>query len=145
MDNFEIAEKVRQMPAVSRYFLGTFPADRLPEVSHIKSLPACFIANTDKAFGPGKHWVCFYIGNRDKVEYFDSFGQLPSKLHSEFLLQFPYIRRYDKAMQSLLSDVCGEYCLYFLQLRCLGLKYQQIVRHMEGLPDRDVFLRRTFA
>ena len=44
-------------PHSSRYYLGTFTADSIPN----KPTPlTCFVSNTDPQSEPGRHWVAFF-------------------------------------------------------------------------------------
>jgi hypothetical protein len=71
------------------------------------------IVNLDSSFGSGTHWVC-YKKVKDKVYYFDSFGNL--KPPREMLRYFGNCDIYYnyKRRQSFDSVVCGHLCLQFL-------------------------------
>jgi hypothetical protein len=97
-------------------FLGVFPSDRLP--SSIQ-YPCCLVANTDPSDKPGEHWVCMFLDQEKRGEYFCSFGLYPfiptfvnflddncsEWIYNTQLLQSPY------------TVVCGHYCVYFLHYR----------------------------
>ena len=101
---------------------GVFAADRLPSPN--SSFPYGFIMNTDPHNMPGKHWCAIYMKSPGHVEFFDSFGQQP-KYYNNY---FPsWIKSYsqqlifnDRQIQGPRSDVCGQYCLFYLKLRLTG-------------------------
>src|SRR5207237_5940687 len=52
-------------------YAGTFACDMLPStVDH----PAAIVANADPSSMPGSHWIAFYIDEKERGEYFDSYG-----------------------------------------------------------------------
>lgn len=86
--------------------------DSLPQKGPRKYESA--IINLDSVSGSGTHWVC-YRKRGDKVNYFDSFGNLvpPWELVHYFgpavNIQYNYRRH-----QGFDSVVCGHLCLEFL-------------------------------
>lgn len=105
-------------------FLGVFPRDRIPSLSSVASYPACCVVNTDPHDQPGSHWVALNILSHRQVEFFDSYGQRPSA----YALQLPpnvISNPYD--FQSLTTDVCGHYCIYFLYHRAHNQSFQWII------------------
>ena len=71
---------------------------------------------------PAAHWVCLYVTS-PVVEYFDSYGLPP--LHRDIQ---DFIRRHGEGIhnphvyQDLNTDVCGQYCVYYLHQRHKGGK-----------------------
>lgn len=74
----------------------------------------CGIVNLDDDNGPGTHWVA-YFKDKDKVKYFDSFGDLkpPIELVKYFgAVEITYnYNRY----QNFNSYRCGHLCIKFLK------------------------------
>lgn len=72
----------------------------------------CGIVNLDSSEGPGTHWVAYYKNN-DKIEYFDSFGNLrPPEEIVNYLsdnIHYNYIK-----YQNYDTVICGHLCLQFL-------------------------------
>ncbi len=83
------------------------------------------IVNTDKSTGWGKHWIC-YFNNGVFVEFWDSYGR-PVDFYDDTLDYSVAVvpRRY----QNLWSDVCGQYCVFFLFCRVRGVSIQDIDSH----------------
>lgn len=94
---------------LSPLFLGVFPADKLPIFFPLKNW--IFIANTDPSGKPGKHWVAF--GHKwNKDFFFDSYGKKPS-YYQTIWARFDAWERDERDLQQLISDVCGDWCLYW--------------------------------
>lgn len=58
------------------------------------------------------HWVGLRI-TKNKVEYFDTYGQPPPKIIEDFI-DVP-IHYNNEQIQDLRSSHCGLYCIYFLK------------------------------
>jgi len=92
------------------HFVGVFTRDRLPvRCKRVESA----IVNLDTENGVGTHWVAYKkIGN--KIEYYDSFGNLPPPLEVQKYfhgceINFNYSRE-----QKYNTTNCGHLCLKFL-------------------------------
>lgn len=104
---------------MNSHILGAFHADHIP--SHLP-LGTGIIVNTDPVRLPGRHWVAFFLNQRNTLECFDSFGRSPSTYLiyiGQFMKRFSNIN--EKQLQSTETNVCGQYCLLFLMCRCRGL------------------------
>ena len=71
--------------------IGVFSADRLPHLPPRR--PIAFIANTDPATAPGRHWVAFFIDQQNVVESFDSYENNQENSQMSFNSLFPNLRR----------------------------------------------------
>lgn len=73
------------------------------------------IINLDNIKGPGTHWVA-YIKRRDKLTYFDSFGNLkpPPKIVNYFNSNHQVDITYNYDLYQFKSYNCGHLCLQFL-------------------------------
>lgn len=99
-------------------FLGIFSRDELPK--SITKKPCCFVINTDNRNQPGTHWLAFYYDENRNATFFDSFGLHPSIYQLDEYLdktsnQWIYNK---KRIQSILSNQCGDFCLFFLYFKC---------------------------
>ena len=74
------------------------------------------IVNLDDSTGPGTHWVA-YAKRRDRVIYFDSFGNLqpPRELVRYFGNSVTLIKYNRTSYQTYNQSICGQMCLRFLQ------------------------------
>lgn len=97
-------------------FRGVFMKDKLPKKIS-KQLESAVI-NLDNTDGVGTHWVS-YKKNRDKIFYYDSYGNLkPPKEVQKYFLSNGGVRVFynHKQYQTLskMSYNCGHLCLKFL-------------------------------
>lgn len=90
MNSAEIDYALRHDQCTQESFAGVFPSDVLKTVVKHRTLPTCYVVNTDPASKPGEHWVAFYFPAclTDKVEYFDSFGQPPKPAFLQFAKKY---------------------------------------------------------
>ena len=127
MNSSELEQALYQHPATRQLFEGVYPRDCLPK--DVK-YPSGIICNTDPASQPGEHWICIYVDHYGVGEYFDSFGLPP--LFKEFK---KYLTEYcvswifnDKTIQSITSNVCGLYCMYYLIMRSKGFTMRELMK-----------------
>lgn len=124
-------------------FLGVFPSDRLPR--RIQRYPACFIANVDRSWESGSHWLAFYIPSPHHLEFFDSYGHSPWDFPgaiSNFVRRFPHVNFNPMTLQSNYTAVCGQYCAYFLYSKCRGRSLGDILSYFvpnQLCNDRNVY------
>ncbi|MEW8548441.1 MAG: hypothetical protein AB2693_33480, partial [Candidatus Thiodiazotropha sp.] len=119
---------------------GVYSADQVPK--YIRR--GGFIANTDVGNKPGKHWCAFYFDGFGRSEFFDSYGKPPQYYNNDFL---SCLRRNSgvwiyntKKLQSHYSNVCGQYCLYFLIHRVRGQSFGEIVKTLEESKCTDQYV-----
>lgn len=116
MDTHQINSLLRKY----NLFKGTFPRDMIPSP---ESRPAAFIVNTDSSREDGEHWVALIVTKRNRCIYFDPFGFPP--LHRDII---NFIKREapeglfysSMSLQNISSDVCGKYCVYFVERLARG-------------------------
>lgn len=129
-------------PFMRKTVLGVFSADRIPNIPNHR--PVGFIVNTDPIQAPGRHWISFFINKDNVIECFDSYGKHPkelSKYIAIFLSRFKNIEINDKRLQSFKTNVCGQYCLFYLMCRCRGFSMLRTLRHFDNnLLDNDEFV-----
>lgn len=127
MNTTQILTALKNDPVTANKFCGVFPSDQLPE--HIETFPCGIVANTDPSGEPGTHWITFYLSSRHKAEFFDSFGKPPEYYHKSFK---HFLDDYDlnfnnRKLQSIWTDVCGQYCMFYLSHRARGHSMSKIV------------------
>lgn len=133
MNSAQIDTLLRNDPCSRFTFAGVFPRDHLSKLVKARTLPAAYVVNTDPATKPGEHWVAFYFPVGGKAEYFDSYGDV--NVHEAFVkfgMKYGHHQGVMKmnrhALQGTYSTVCGQYCIFFVLLRCRGYSFEQIVR-----------------
>jgi hypothetical protein len=120
MNTAQITHALEQDPVTSKKFCGVLPSDKLPQT--IDRYPCGFVANTDPSSEPGTHWVAFHFPWEEKGEFLDSYGharQYYRKSFGDFLKSRAWDFNRHK-LQSAWSDVCGQYCLFYLSHRAGG-------------------------
>ena len=115
MNSLQIEKILTSYKPLKGIFKGVFASDNIPTGMKV---PYCFIANTMREGTAGQHWIACYSDSRNTIDYFDSLAEeAPAELQ-KFLDQFTHVNANSIALQSLLSDTCGHYCIYFLVKRC---------------------------
>ncbi len=139
MNTVEIDLALRSDECTRDYFGGVWASDRLKLVSKQCAMPVCFVANTDPSNRPGQHWVAFYFPPSGPAEFFDSYGfEAERGSLNKFQTHFGHKSKIwnRTRMQGELSTACGQYCIYYLTLRCRGYAMDEIVRSFSGdRPD----------
>ena len=113
-------EKLSCLATIPQHSVSVFTADWIPRVW---TKPTACVCNTDNHFKPGNHWVAAYADTLENGWYFDSFGVwpiIPDHI-SRLRKSFKRLRWNTTHLQSLSSDVCGQYCMIFLYYMSKGL------------------------
>jgi hypothetical protein len=130
MDTLQVENVLRADCKLSTTFEGVYASNMLPSFCDTSGSGAAVVANLDPSTRPGSHWVCMYVDEQGRGEYFDSYG-LPPPL-PEFVAflgrnaarGWTYNRH---ELQSLDTTVCGHYCIWFLSERARGKSMEEIV------------------
>ena len=138
MNNCELEKAIRQDPVTSEVFLGVYPRDKIPNPT---SETNCLIVNTANEGTQGQHWVAMYKDGR-KYEFFDSYGR--KAFANKFIGNNLYTYN-STLIQSPISAVCGEYCLYYLHYRTRGYSIDEIVDNLLSHTDTPDVVVKDFA
>lgn len=144
MDSVQLRRVLSTNEHTRRSFLGVFASDQLPY--GIRKYPVCFIANVDPAYEYGSHWIACYLSSPHHLEFFDSFGREPSRFPGSiwnYVRRFPYVNYNVVSLQSNVSAVCGQYCIYYLYSKCRGYTLNDMLLSFVSHPlynDRSVYL-----
>lgn len=126
-----------QCEITSQFFKGVYAADT---VERPLSYPAALVANLDVQDEKGTHWVAIYCPSPAKAIYFDSYGLMPEGNIGEFVKQFPQKEAHEAVIQSVISDVCAHYCIYFLYMCCAGYSFVDLLYILGREENMDVFV-----
>ena len=125
MNTAQITHALEEDPITNKKFCGVFPSDKLPQT--IDKYPCGFVANTDPSTKPGIHWV-----PPRKGSWFDSYGK-PAEFYGAAFTDF--LEKQcdewdfnDRKLQSDWSDICGQYCIFFLSHRARGYSMNKILQ-----------------
>ena len=111
-----------------RCSVGSIRLNRLPSIRD-----GVYVVNTAPHNHPGLHWIALFVKD-GVIEYFDSYGGDPPST----------LRRWGKKkqwmsnpipLQSPLTSVCGQYCLYYLFHRARGIDMTTLL--MDFVADVD--------
>jgi hypothetical protein len=127
MNTSQIKYALEQDPFTRKIFYGVFPSDKLPQT--LEKYPCGFVANTDPSSKPGTHWVAFYFPLEGKGEFFDSYGRSPQYYKEFKKFSERHSWKYnERKLQSDWSDVCGQYCIFYLAHKARGYTMSKIVQ-----------------
>ena len=116
MDENEIRSKMRSFSQ----FRGVFARNEFREALHkCRELDTegGFIINTDPDSKPGEHWLAVYYTQYKQFNFFDSYGLSPNTYGFNNDAFSQYNKR---CVQALVSDTCGQHCIYYLINRFKG-------------------------
>ena len=120
MNTTQLSTVLNQDEYVGAIFRGVYPIDRLPPIQ-----TGAYVVNTAPHNHEGLHWVAILIKN-DNIEYFDSYGGDPPIK----LLRWGKKKQWlcnPIPLQSPLTSVCGQYCIYYLLHRSRGISLRALL------------------
>ena len=99
-------------------FRGVCGKNELENIQ-ITGYPFCVISNESDFGTRGTHWVAIYFDVYGNCDFFDSYGGMPAHDITRFIDKHTdsRVKMNRKQLQSYTSDVCGQYCIYFLSKR----------------------------
>ena len=112
----------------------------MDQIPLLNKYPYSIVVNLDTSIEPGSHWVGIFAFSKDLAYYFDSFGQPPPDRIKDHFSKF-IIFRYNKVKhQSLLSEVCGYYVMFFIYLCSFGHTLNHINHLLQSRYDKDGYV-----
>ena len=75
--------------------------------------------------------MSFYFPSHEKGEFFDSYGY-PPEHHAETFKFYKIETMNNHKIQSSWSDVCGQYCIFYLYHKSRGYSMSKIVNLFSG-------------
>ena len=138
MDGRTLATVLRACSVTRPHFCGVYPADGI-EAPRI--FPASMIVNLDEGDEPGSHWVAMFSRDEGEVDYFDSYGQPPPEGGiKQYFDSFAKRKVNPFVIQSVVSPVCGHYCLYFIFMRSKGTTYDMLLNELAHHDNLDQYV-----
>ena len=133
MDTRQIDTALRRS-RISNY-TGVFACDQVPI-----ALRGTAVVNLDEKRKPGSHWIAIWISEDGKRgEYFDTFGRKPKGLLETYMNEnCTTWTCNNKQIQSVISRVCGVYCILYCIFRSRGcdiLKFVSLFTKDTALND----------
>lgn len=121
--------------------VGVYAADEIPTT--ITDLPMWFIANSEIQSSKGRHWLAFYVENKHRYFLTAVYDQsYYSNYFQSFFDNNDLILTYNtKRLQSMNSNVCGYYSLFYLIFQCRNIPLSKIVRvFSDDINTNDAFV-----
>ena len=135
LNNIQLDRLADGQSTLKPYFYGTMPCDRLPR-SPDKKGPVAYIVNTDREGQPGRHWLALWTCD-DECEILDSYP-LPLKtylttgpLQTWLDRHWKNVIQNSQSLQSLFSQSCGDYALFFLIDRSQGKSMNEFLKRFD--------------
>ena len=141
MNSLQIEQILRSHHSTRQHFQGCYAADEISKKLTTLKYPYAFVVNTDVSKQPGEHWVAVYVCSETLVEYFDSLSEPPNEYIGQFLSKFSTIVKNEYILQNPFTNVCGQFCIYFIVKRCCGFSFFSIVIFLNKLKNADKFVR----
>ena len=130
MNSQQLSSILQQDQYVGPIFCGVYPINHLPPIRD-----GAYVINTAPHDHPGLHWVAVMV-NGKSAEYFDSYGGEPI----DVLRQWGKRKRWSNnpiPLQSPLTSVCGQYCIYYLLHRARGIDLNTLLMDFEVDVDKN--------
>ena len=131
----------RSHPLLRLRYAGVYPRDLLP--AH-PSRDSFYICNTAPSSHPGIHWVLINRNSSQHTEFFDSLGR--HAIHSS-IKKFlgDYYTRAIVQTQETMSSLCGEYCLFYITLRCQGHPMEDVMALLNAAGSQSDWLVSSYV
>ena len=128
LTNADLDRVLKITSVTKRMYIGSFPSCFKPRTE--KKMYS-FISNTDDHYSGGQHW-CAWVVRDETLYFFDSFGREPGdptlpKSFGEFADCFSSVQYSNTRIQDWTSPTCGYFCIHFIYVLSLGLKYQDFL------------------
>jgi hypothetical protein len=136
LSNFDIDELVKKM-GISN-FKGCFYKDTLKKIQPNSSYIINLNSELDEKGNRngGSHWVALHTDDMKRAIYFDSYGEAePNEIRNLLKSNQYKIGHSTKNIQSLMSNLCGFFCLAFIYFLSVS-KY----RTGNIINDASIFL-----
>lgn len=134
LNNVQLDRLANQHPDLSPYFYQTVACNRLPK-KPVTHRPCAYIVNTDPDSKPGLHWLGLWTEN-GVCEVMDSYA-LPLTTYKttrpliRWLKQHWKIKTNQTSLQSIYSQSCGAYALFYLIARAQGKTLDDFLRQFK--------------
>lgn len=142
MNSRQILTCMKQDTLTRDAFRGVFASDLIAKHGKfIQGQDNSYVCNTGDSATKGEHWIAIYINSKGVGEYFDSYGLSPLRVFSDFLKDnsSTWTKCNETALQSPLSTVCGQYCIYWLHCKGQGYSSQTIIDNLD-VCNGDTFV-----
>ena len=137
MDTETINKFLSSICETAKYYKGCFPADVIP---YPKIFPASMVVNLDDKHEPGSHWTAVWCRSPSEVWFFDSYGQKPEGELKKYLQRFGKLVVNTCVIQSIISNVCAYYAMYFVYSVSIGQDFEQVLTNLAIVNNPDLYV-----
>ena len=125
MDTVQLELYMKMDSRIAEYYGGVLPRDHLP-TSPVK--PSFYIVNQDESSEAGSHWIVVFMRDNKLTEHFDPLGKVPDQHFKDYMsFQSRNYMYNTKRCQNYLSNLCGQYCLFYCYFRAREYSMQDIL------------------
>lgn len=135
LSNEQLDYLASKHPSLEHVYRGALPSDGLPRKLETQ-FPLAFIVNTDPTGEPGTHWLALWM-DEDACQVFDSFA-LPLQSYPGVDPFIHWLDRHCKnittnrqSVQSVTTQTCGYYALFYLMLRSVGGTLEEFLNNFK--------------
>ena len=129
MNSEQLISILKQDPYTASIFRGVYLINHLPPIQN-----GIYVTNTAPDTHPGLHWVALFVID-NSIEYFDIYGDPPTTLHRWGKKKQWIINPIP--LQSPLTLVCGQYCLYYLLHHIWGINMINLLMDFDADVDHN--------
>jgi hypothetical protein len=148
MEGRDIYAGLKTHSKTKHCFQGIYPINLLPSKHTVWKTgdKKYIIINTDPSYGPGEHWFALCLSKNGVHEYFDSYGQEPSKKIQKYLGNNYLYLTYP--LQDFLTTTCGQWCMYYILHKCFGGTLSQLIKTLSFLRrpfEKDIYINKVIS
>ena len=141
MNSRQIEQIIYQSKYGNKYFRGCYPCDKIPNSLFENKHSFAYIINEDDSSNKGTHWVALFIKDFENVYYFDSYAVHSNIYVNNFNKNFKKIHKNCIPYQSIFSDVCAHYCIYFILSMSVGISFNKLLTILSSHSNSDYFVK----
>ena len=134
MDSNEIKDLMMKDKKIKKNFKGVYPIDLIPQNL---DYPSLIVVNLDSSEKKGSHWIVLHYISNHIVEHFEYINNILFKQN----LTYKYN---NKRLQSLYSNTCGLFCLFYSYYSSRNEDMVRILRRFGNTYKENEFIVMKF-
>jgi hypothetical protein len=152
MDTITVHKILSSLFSKRKVTFDVIPCDYLDKIN-VTRYPLCLCVNNQTSSEPGEHWVGIFVPNPSgPLEFFCSYG-IGMSFYADYFKKFAKRMKYDivendRCLQSVNSNVCGLYVIYFLfkrankcPLKCIYAPFSNNVIRNDAIVRRIIHVK----
>ena len=138
MNSRTLSQILSSNSVTAPHFIGTYPIDQIPTAT---KYPTSIVVNLDTSAEVGSHWVGLFIKSPTHALYFDSYGLKPEDQLLDYLKGFTTVTINIFTLQSLISNVCAKFVIFFIFMCSKGYSYESILQLLARKHNPDLYVQ----